>query len=48
MVTLTPRFVCVVPLSHPQAGTALPAMPPQAAWKAGSQVEVGWAIEAHQ
>jgi len=28
-------------------GTSLPAMPPQATWKAGSLVEVGWAIEAH-
>lgn len=28
-------------------GSALPVMPPQATWKAGSEVEVGWAIEAH-
>eukprot|EP01047_Picozoa_sp_COSAG01_P051586 COSAG01_NODE_5340_length_4324_cov_93.359763_5_plen_186_part_00 len=28
-------------------GSALPAMPPQATWKAGSLQEVGWAIEAH-
>lgn len=28
-------------------GTELPQMPPQATWKAGSTVEVGWAIEAH-
>ena len=28
-------------------GSDLPAMPPQATWKAGAEVEVGWAIEAH-
>jgi hypothetical protein len=29
------------------AGSELPKMEPQATWKAGSEVEVGWAIEAH-
>ncbi len=28
-------------------GTELPQMEPQATWKAGTAVEVGWAIEAH-
>ena len=29
-----------------QAGSTLPKMPPQAKWKAGSEVEVGWWIRA--
>lgn len=35
-------------LSHEgDLGSELPAMPSQAYWKVGSQVEVGWTVSAH-